>query len=54
MVPTIKVLDGIVVKRENNFGMGDIITFDSTDASLAGKIITHRIFHIKKTRACNI
>lgn len=43
MVPTIKVLDGIVVKRENNFGMGDIITFDSTDASLAGKIITHRI-----------
>ena len=43
MVPTIKVLDGIVVKRENSFDMGDIITFDSTDASLTGKIITHRI-----------
>ena len=43
MVPTIKVLDGIVVKRVNNFNMGDIITFDSTDSSLAGKTITHRI-----------
>ena len=43
MVPTIKVLDGIVVKRVNNFNMGDIITFDSTDIAFKDKTITHRI-----------
>lgn len=45
MVPTIKVNDAIVVKREtaNNLELGDIITFSSNDPSYPGLTVTHRI-----------
>ncbi len=45
MVPTIKVNDAIIIKREEaeNLKIGDIITFSSIDPSYPGLIITHRI-----------
>lgn len=48
MVPTLMVNDGIVVKREKEFVVGDIITFDSEDPSLFGLNITHRVVHKEK------
>ncbi len=43
MVPTLMVNDGIIVKRQNDFVIGDIITFDSEDERFKGLNITHRI-----------
>ena len=45
MVPTIKVNDAIVVKRENNdaYNVGDIISFFSSEYDENGMIITHRV-----------
>ncbi len=45
MVPTIKVNDAVVVKRtdEDKLGIGDIITFRSSDDLYNGITITHRI-----------
>lgn len=45
MVPTIKIDDAIVVKREDNdnYKVGDIITFASNDINYKGVIVTHRI-----------
>lgn len=51
MVPTIKVQDAILVTRvnPNNLKVGDIITFESSDARYAGYTITHRIKEISTT-----
>lgn len=45
MVPTINVNDAIVVKRDNkgNYGIGDIISFFSTEYRKSGMVVTHRI-----------
>lgn len=45
MVPTIKVNDGIIVHRINNdqYKIGDIITFSSSDEKYKGLAVTHRI-----------
>ena len=45
MVPTIKVYDGIVVKRvdNDNYKVVDIITFETSDSNYEGLSITHRI-----------
>jgi len=44
MVPTIKINDAVVVKRSNNdYKIGDIITFLSSDVNYKGLKITHRI-----------
>ena len=45
MVPTIKINDAIIIRREDGeyLDIGDIITFSSTDPSYAGLTITHRI-----------
>lgn len=45
MVPTIKIDDAIVVKRvdNDNYKVGDIITFVSKDANYDGLAVTHRI-----------
>lgn len=45
MVPTIKINDAIIIKREANdmYNVGDIITFSSTDANYKGLAITHRV-----------
>lgn len=45
MVPTINVNDGIIVKRVDNkdIGVGDIITFTSSDDRYSGLTITHRV-----------
>lgn len=45
MVPTIKIDDAIVVRREEgkNLEVGDIITFSSSDPSYPGLTVTHRI-----------
>lgn len=45
MVPTININDAIVVKRENNdqYNLGDIISFFSTEYDLNGMVITHRV-----------
>ena len=48
MVPTLMVNDGIIVKRQNDFVVGDIITFDSEDPSFMGLNITHRVVHKEK------
>ena len=48
MVPTLMVNDGIIVKRQNDFVVGDIITFDSEDPSFLGLNITHRVVHKEK------
>lgn len=48
MVPTIQINDAIVIHREknDNYQVGDIITFSSSDIRYKGLTITHRI--IKK------
>ena len=53
MVPTIKVQDAIVIKRqeEGKLKKGDIITFYSSDPRYAGVIVTHRIIGIEKSSA---
>lgn len=45
MVPTININDAIVVKREKDdqYSIGDIISFFSTEYSANGMVITHRI-----------
>lgn len=45
MVPTIKVNDAIVVKRIDNddYKVGDVITFSSSDINYKGLNVTHRI-----------
>lgn len=48
MVPTLMVNDGIIVKRQKDFNIGDIITFDSEDPRFYGLSITHRIVHKEK------
>ena len=49
MVPTININDAIVVKRENkdDYTIGDIISFYSTEYNPSGMIITHRIINKK-------
>ena len=47
MVPTIKVNDGVFVKRHNNFKIGDIITYESIDHTI-NLPITHRIVSIEE------
>ena len=51
MVPTIKVEDAIVIKREdvNSIKVGDIITFNSSDPRYSGLTITHRVVKIDKS-----
>lgn len=53
MVPTIKVNDAIVVKREDNnkYVIGDIITFLSSDINYSGLTVTHRV--VDKKRVSN-
>lgn len=50
MVPTIKVNDAIVVKREDNdnYKVGDIVTYSSVDPNSLGLAITHRIINKEK------
>lgn len=45
MVPTIKINDAIVIKRmdNDNYNIGDIITFSSSDVNYKGLAVTHRI-----------
>lgn len=52
MVPTINVQDAIIIARTspNDLKQGDIISYLSTDAYYAGKIITHRIIGIEKSK----
>lgn len=51
MVPTIKIDDAIVVKREDGekLDIGDIITFSSIDPSYPGLTVTHRIVGKEKS-----
>lgn len=51
MVPTIKIDDAIVVKREtgSKLELGDIITFSSVDPSYPGLTVTHRIVSKEKS-----
>lgn len=51
MVPTIKVEDAIIIKRQDpkTLEVGDIITFSSSDSRYAGLTITHRIVGIEKS-----
>ena len=52
MVPSINVLDVVVIKRVDNpdgLKKGDIITFNSTDYRYSGITITHRIVDIERT-----
>lgn len=52
MVPTINVLDVVVIKRVDNptdLKKGDIVTFTSTDYRYSGITITHRIVNVEKT-----
>ena len=50
MIPTIKVNDAIIVKRDNNdkYIVGDIISFYSTEYDSRGMVITHRIINKDK------
>ena len=50
MVPTIKVNDAIIVKRDNydRYIVGDIISFYSTEYDENGMVITHRIINKDK------
>ena len=50
MIPTIKINDAIVVKRNDhdNYKIGDIITFLSNDSNYQGYTITHRIVEKSK------
>lgn len=45
MVPTINVNDGIVVKRidNDNYNVGDIISYVTNDSRFKGAVVTHRI-----------
>ena len=45
MIPTININDAIVVKRSNNnnYKVGDIISFFSTEYEKSGVVITHRV-----------
>ncbi len=45
MVPTININDAIIVKRvdHDNYKIGDIISFSSSDINYKGLTITHRI-----------
>ena len=45
MVPTININDAVLVKRvdDDEYNVGDIITFNSTDINYHGLAITHRI-----------
>ena len=45
MVPTINIDDAILVKREasDNYKVGDIISFSSSDINYLGETVTHRI-----------
>ncbi len=56
MVPTIKVKDGVIVKRssDNELNIGDIITFSSTDMRYSGLTITHRIIDKKESNNGNM
>lgn len=47
MVPTIRVNDGVFIKRNDNFKIGDIITFESTNVNI-NMPITHRIVSIEE------
>ena len=52
MVPTINVLDVVVIKRVDkptDLKKGDIVTFTSTDYRYSGITITHRIVNVEKT-----
>jgi len=55
MVPTIKINDAIVVKRENDkkYNIGDIISFYSTEYDYNGMVVTHRIID-KNTISTNL
>lgn len=48
MVPTINVNDGVFIKRNNSFKIGDIITYESIDHAV-NLPITHRIVSIEET-----
>ena len=50
MVPTIKVNDAIIVKRDNydRYIVGDIISFYSTEYDSNGMVVTHRIINKDK------
>lgn len=43
MVPVIKVQDAIVIKREDEYKIGDVCTYLSKDPRYYGIMITHRI-----------
>lgn len=47
MVPTIKINDAIVIKRVDNdeYKIGDIITFTSSDIRYENLMVTHRIIN---------
>lgn len=46
MTPTIRVQDAVIVFRADNYKIGDIITFKSSDSRYSGYTITHRINNI--------
>lgn len=50
MVPTIKVNDAIIIKRDNydRYIVGDIISFYSTEYDSNGMVVTHRIINKDK------
>lgn len=43
MVPSIKVQDAIIIKREDEYNIGDVCTYLSKDPRYFGIMITHRI-----------
>lgn len=50
MVPTIKINDAVIIKRiDDNYKIGDIVTFFSSDINYEGMTITHRIVDKGKT-----
>jgi len=50
MVPNINVNDAIIVKREDNdnYKVGDIITFNSNEKNYEGLAVTHRVVEKRK------
>ena len=48
MEPTIHVQDAIVIKREDDYKIGDVCTYISKNPSYLGILITHRIIGITK------
>lgn len=52
MVPTIRVNDAIVVKREREEDLkkGDIVTFSSNDPRYSGLTVTHRIVGVQTSQ----